>query len=86
MGAGAGRALQHALPRRRNGVAEKHLQARYDPWHQRPCSAPDADFFRVLRSGKASIVTDAIERFTPNGLRLASGEELPADTVVTATG
>jgi monooxygenase len=39
-----------------------------------------------LRSGKASIVTDTIERFTPAGIRLASGEELPADIIVTATG
>lgn len=72
--------------RKRSGVEEKHLQPRYDPWDQRLCIAPDADFFRVLRSGKASIVTDAIERFTPHGLRLASGADLPADIVVTATG
>jgi monooxygenase len=72
--------------RKRSGVEEQHLQPRYDPWDQRLCIAPDADFFRVLRSGKASIVTGAIERFTPGGLRLASGEELPADIVVTATG
>jgi cation diffusion facilitator CzcD-associated flavoprotein CzcO len=31
-------------------------------------------------------VTDTIECFTPDGLRLASGTELPADIVVTATG
>ncbi len=72
--------------RKRSGVEEKHLQPRYDPWDQRLCIAPDADFFRVLRSGKGSIVTDGIERFTPRGLRLASGAELPADIVVTATG
>jgi monooxygenase len=72
--------------RKRSGVEEKHLQPRYDPWDQRLCIAPDADVFRALRSGKASIVTDQIERFTPQGLLLASGEELPADIVVTATG
>jgi len=63
-----------------------HLSPRYDPWDQRLCIAPDGDMFQALRSGKASIVTDGIERFTPAGIRLASGEELPADIVVTATG
>jgi len=32
------------------------------------------------------VVTDQIETFTPTGLRLRSGEELPADIIVTATG
>ena len=64
----------------------KHLTPRYDPWDQRLCIAPDADIFKVLRSGQASIVTDEIERFTPQGLRLASGAELQADVIVTATG
>jgi monooxygenase len=63
-----------------------HLSPRYDPWDQRLCIAPDGDMFQALRSGKASIVTDDIERFTPAGIRLASGEELPADIIVTATG
>lgn len=67
-------------------VAARHLEPRYLPWDQRLCFIPDADLFRVLRAGKASIVTDAIEAFTENGIRLAGGEELPADVVVTATG
>jgi monooxygenase len=65
---------------------ERHLSPRYNPWDQRLCIAPDADLFRALGSGKASIVTDAIERITPAGIRLASGAELPADIIVTATG
>ena len=40
----------------------------------------------MSRAGSASIVTDRIETFTERGLRLASGEELDADLVVTATG
>jgi cation diffusion facilitator CzcD-associated flavoprotein CzcO len=32
------------------------------------------------------VVTDEIDTFTPDGIRLRSGEELPADLVVTATG
>lgn len=65
---------------------ERHLKPAYDPWDQRLCIAPDADLFRAIREGKADIVTGAIERLTPTGVRLASGEELPADLIVTATG
>jgi monooxygenase len=67
-------------------VEAHHLEPRYEPWDQRLCFVPDADLFRALRSGKASMVTDQVEAFTAGGLRLASGEELPADVVVTATG
>jgi monooxygenase len=70
----------------RSGVDERHLQPRYDPWDQRLCIDPDAEMFRALRSGKASIATDGIESFTPDGIRLASGAELPADVVIAATG
>jgi cation diffusion facilitator CzcD-associated flavoprotein CzcO len=65
---------------------EKHLSPRYNPWDQRLCLIPDADLFAALRSGKASIVTDQIATFTETGLRLQSGDELPADIIVTATG
>jgi monooxygenase len=71
---------------RASGADLKHLQPRYQPWDQRLCIAPDADVFAAFRSGRASIVTDQAERFTATGLALASGEELPADIVVTATG
>ena len=49
-------------------------------------SSPTTTCSRCSRSGDASVVTDTIETFTPGGLRLASGKELPADVVVTATG
>jgi monooxygenase len=58
----------------------------YNPWDQRLCIAPDADIFRVLREGRASVVTDSIETFTEDGLLLKSGRQLDADIVVTATG
>jgi monooxygenase len=63
-----------------------HFKPRYNPWDQRFCVVPNGDLFRALRRGTASMVTDTIERFTPNGIRLSSGEELPADIIVTATG
>ena len=65
---------------------DKHFTPRYNPWDQRLCLVPDADFFRAIRRGKVSVVTDHIETFTETGIRLKSGAELPADMVVTATG
>jgi cation diffusion facilitator CzcD-associated flavoprotein CzcO len=64
----------------------KHFTPRYKPWDQRLCLVPDGDFFRTLRQKKASVVTDEIDCFTETGVKLKSGEELPADLVVTATG
>ena len=65
---------------------ETHFTPSYNPWEQRLCLVPDADFFRVVRNGEASVVTDHIDRFTADGLRLKSGETLDADIVVAATG
>jgi cation diffusion facilitator CzcD-associated flavoprotein CzcO len=59
---------------------------RYDPWDQRMCLVPDGDLFEAIKSGKVSMVTDQIERFTPDGIRLESGRELKADLVISATG
>jgi cation diffusion facilitator CzcD-associated flavoprotein CzcO len=65
---------------------DAHFTPRYRPWQQRIAVAPDGDLFEAVRSGKASVITDHIERFTEAGLRLASGRELEADIIVTATG
>jgi monooxygenase len=63
-----------------------HFTPSYNPWDQRLCLAPDADFFRAIKAGKADVVTDRIETFTERGIRLQSGRELAADIVITATG
>lgn len=65
---------------------DEHFTPEYDPWDQRLCAAPDGDFFRAIREGDAEVVTDTIERFTADGIDLASGRHLPADVIVTATG
>jgi len=65
---------------------EQAFGARYNPWDQRLCLVPDADLFEAIKAGTVSVVTDTIERFEADGLRLASGAHLPADIVVTATG
>jgi cation diffusion facilitator CzcD-associated flavoprotein CzcO len=64
----------------------QHFTPRYSPWDERLCILPEDDLLHALRSGRASIVTDTIETFTPGGIRLASGQELEADIVVSATG
>ena len=64
----------------------KHFTPRYNPWDQRVCLCPDADFFEAIKADKAGIETDQIERFTEHGVLLKSGKELEADTIVTATG
>ncbi|WP_420607233.1 flavin-containing monooxygenase [Novosphingopyxis sp.] len=65
---------------------EKTFTPPYNPWEQRLCLVPDADLFEALKKGDAQIVTDHIDRFDADGIRLKSGEHLAADIVVTATG
>ena len=65
---------------------DTHFTPPYNPWDQRFCLVPDGDLFKALSAGTASIATGHIEAFTPTGIRLVGGEELPADIVVTATG
>jgi cation diffusion facilitator CzcD-associated flavoprotein CzcO len=65
---------------------DTHFTPHYRPWQQRLCLIPDADLYRTIRSGKATMVTDEIETFTETGVLLRSGRALDADIVVTATG
>ena len=63
-----------------------HFTPRYRPWRQRIAFVPDSDMFLGIKNGKASVVTDEIERFTEKGILLKSGKTLEADIIVTATG
>jgi len=65
---------------------DKHFTPRYMPWDQRLCLVPNGDIFNAINSGKASVVTDTIDTFTEEGIKLDSGEELEADIIITATG
>ncbi|MFF8380645.1 flavin-containing monooxygenase [Streptomyces sp. NPDC015661] len=65
---------------------ERHFTPAYEPWDQRLCLVPNGDLFHAIRQGRADVVTGHIETFTESGLRMASGEEVPADVIVTATG
>ncbi|MBY8848213.1 NAD(P)/FAD-dependent oxidoreductase [Saccharothrix longispora] len=67
-------------------VVREHFTPTYDPWDQRLCAIPDADLFQAVTAGRASVVTDHVDTFVPQGVRLGSGRVLEADVVVTATG
>ncbi len=68
------------------GIEERHFTPAYKPWDQRLCVVPGGDLFAALRSGDVEIVTDTIDRFVADGVRTSSGQVLPADIIVTATG
>ena len=63
-----------------------HFTPRYNPWDQRLCLVPDGDLFRAIKENRASVVTNEIDTFTRDGIRLKDGSELPADIIITATG
>ena len=77
---GAAQALPAGYP------VNPHFTPSYKPWDQRICLVPDGDLFGAISQGRARMVTDTIEMIEPQGLRLHSGELLPADVIVTATG
>ena len=65
---------------------DKHFTPNYRPWRQRIAFIPDADLFKGIAGGKASVITDEIERFNERGILLKSGKQLDADIIVAATG
>ena len=65
---------------------KKHFTPSYNPWDQRLCLVPDDDLFTALRSGRADVVTDTIDRITETGVLTASGDHIDADIIVSATG
>ncbi|HEX3765720.1 MAG TPA: NAD(P)/FAD-dependent oxidoreductase [Kofleriaceae bacterium] len=67
-------------------AVERHFTPRYHPWDQRLCLVPDADLFKAIADGKVTVVTDTIDAITETGVRVSSGETLPADILVMATG
>ena len=65
---------------------DTHFTPKYKPWDERLCFVPNADMFEAMKSGKASVVTDHIDKFTETGIKLKSVEELAADIIIKATG
>jgi cation diffusion facilitator CzcD-associated flavoprotein CzcO len=67
-------------------TVQAHFMPKYRPWRQRIAFVPDGDLFQAAAAGKASVVTDEIERFDATGIQLKSGKHLDADIIITATG
>ncbi|MBF6176811.1 flavin-containing monooxygenase [Nocardia blacklockiae] len=67
-------------------AVDTHLNPRYAPWDQRMCLAPDGDLFQALSDGRASVVTGDIDHVTTHEIVMTSGQRVPADAIVTATG
>ena len=65
---------------------EKSFSPGYAPWDQRVCLTPDDVLFNAISSGSVEVVTDRIAEFDDTGIKLASGDALNTDVVVTATG
>jgi len=65
---------------------DKHFTPNYNPWDQRMCLVPNGDLFKSIRKKQTSVVTDKIEKFTAEGIKLISGKTLSADLIITATG
>ena len=76
--------VRHQLPPGYD--VDRHFKPPYNPWDERMCVVPDADLFKAISNGRAEMVTDTIDTFTEDGIRVASGQELEADIIVTATG
>ena len=64
----------------------RHFTPTYRPWRQRIAILPDGDMLQAVQAGSVSMVTDQIDSFVPEGIRLKSGEVLEADVIATATG
>ena len=64
----------------------QHFTPSYKPWDQRICLIPDSDLFNAINNNKASVVTDTINEFQPDGILLNSGKKIEADIIITATG
>jgi len=69
-------------------VRDRELRSRLTPDYQPLCKRQviSASYYRALRARNAELVTDAIERITPRGIRTADGREIDVDVLVFATG
>jgi cation diffusion facilitator CzcD-associated flavoprotein CzcO len=67
-------------------AVQENFTPKYRPWSQRIAFVPEGDLFKSVIAGQASVVTDEIDRFVPEGVKLKSGKVIEADVVVTATG
>ena len=65
---------------------DTHFTPRYNPWDQRFCAVPDGDLFKAIRAGTVVGGHRPHRPLHRAGPPAASGTELEADIIVTATG
>jgi cation diffusion facilitator CzcD-associated flavoprotein CzcO len=69
-------------------VRDRELRRRLTPNYQPLCKRQvlSASYYRALRARNAELVTAAIDRITPRGIRTADDREIDVDLLVFATG
>jgi cation diffusion facilitator CzcD-associated flavoprotein CzcO len=79
---------QYARWSLRAQIRDRGLRDRLTPDYQPLCKRQvvSGTYYRALRASNAELVTEAIERITPRGIRTASGREVDVELLVFATG
>ncbi|WP_273143639.1 flavin-containing monooxygenase [Oceanicaulis alexandrii] len=80
---------RHRLTRRiKSQVEDKALLDQLLPDYAPGCKRIllSNDFFETLNQPHVRLVTDGVQRFTPDGVKTAGGEVIEADLVILATG
>ena len=79
---------QYARWSLRAQIRDRALRDRLTPDYQPLCKRQviSGSYYRALRASNAELVTEAIERITPRGIRTASGRDVDVDLLVFATG
>lgn len=69
-------------------IRDRELRERLTPDYEPFCKRQviSSSYYRAIRAKNAELVTAAIERVTPEGIRLADGKEIEADLLILATG
>ena len=69
-------------------VPDPELRARLTPDYPVGCKRVliSSDFYPAVQRDDVELVTDAIDRITPSGIRTVDGVERPCDTIVLCTG
>lgn len=72
----------------RSQVKDPEIRAKLTPHYGFGCKRPSvsATYLRTFNRPNVSLVTDTIERVTPNGLRTVDGAEREVDALILATG
>ncbi|MGI8329809.1 flavin-containing monooxygenase [Actinomadura scrupuli] len=73
-----------ALRSVRDPDLRRRLTPRYEPGCKRILTS--SDYYTALNRPNVQVVDQPITEVTPDGLRTADGEHLPADTIIWATG